>query len=171
MIESMQLEPLRARRAAVEKRITDLSNRIAKLERERSAMTEEARALDTTLETVARVYGLNLPSEDDGRPNNNISTKPATAPTLFEMVSKIFDEWDFFGDTHEGQDIYEEIKKRWWPDAPRNSIIPSLWRFANEGRIIKDGTKYGPLQKDEAPGVGAPSASKLEEDLDDEPPL
>lgn len=106
-----------------------------------------------------------------GKSTGGASTKPDEAPTLFEMVKTIFDEWMWRGDTHEGQKIYEEIRRRWWPDAPRNSIIPSLWRFANEGRIVKDGTRYGPLPKAEAPGVSPPSASNSEGDLDDEIPF
>jgi hypothetical protein len=174
MIDSSQLEPLRQRRAQTQKRAADLRHRLAKLEGEISALERELSAMDTTLETLAKIYGISVdaePEERSGRTASAASTKPDDAPTLFEMVSLILDDWDLIDDAVEGQQIYDEIKKRWWPDAPRNSIIPSLWRFAQEGRLIKDGTKYGLPPKKETPGVSPPSASILEGDLDDEIPF
>jgi hypothetical protein len=174
MIDSSQLEPLRLRRAQIQKRAFDLGNRMVKLEHERSVLQREMEAINTTLETLAKIYGIDVDADSEVKTARLVSagsTKPESAPTLFEMVTTIFDDWEWVSDLFEGQEIYDEIKKRWWPDAPRNSIIPSLWRFASEGRIRKEGTKYGPLPKTEAPGGGTPDASKSEGALDDEIPF
>ena len=127
-----------------------------------------------TLKTLSRVYGLDLGERlevKQPKAAGNTSTKPEDAPTLFEMVRTILEEWEFLDEPIEGQVIYDGIKKRWWPDAPRNSIIPSLWRFASEGRLVKDGTKYGLPSKEETPDAGTSDASSLEVDLDDEIPF
>lgn len=174
MIDPSILEPLRSRQTQIAKRRADLAVRLGKLRREDEALQAEHEELETTLRTLARVYGVELSQDLEGRAGKSTgggSTKPDDAPTLYEMVTTLMNEWDFLDDLHEGQEIYDAIRKRWWPDAPRNSIIPSLWRFANEGRLVKEGTRYGLPPKNEAPGVGAPSASKLEEDLDDEIPF
>lgn len=174
MIDSEHLEPLRLKKAQVNKRMGDLNGRRAKIDRELEALAKEAAALETTLETLAKVYGIDpslRPEIKAGRVTGGVSTKPEGTPTLYEMVTTIFNDWAFLDDKHEAQDIYEEIRKRWWSDAPRNSIFPSLWRFADEGRIIKDGTKYGPIQKNETPDAGTSDASGHEADFDDEIPF
>jgi hypothetical protein len=169
MIDDSHLEPIRLRQAQVEKRRADLDARVAKIAREKAALDEEAKALETTLQTLAKVYGLD--TEEGAAIKPATSSKPEGTPTLFEMVSQILTDAAEWGDhLVEGELLYDQIKKRFWPDAPRNSIIPSLWRFWKEGRIVKEGTKYG-LLKEETPGASTPSASKLEVDLDDEIPF
>lgn len=174
MIEAMQLEPLRARKVQIDKRMSDLDNRAGKIAREREELQRESQNIATTLETLAKVYGIELtdePAIKAGKVTGGASTKPDDAPTLFEMVTIVLEEWSIIDDLVEAQIIYDEIKKRWWRDAPRNSIIPSLWRFAQEDRLIKEGTKYGLLPKDETPGVQPPDVSSFEADLDDEIPF
>lgn len=171
MIDAAQLQPLRDRRAQLAKRLSDLDNRATKIAREKQELEQEASAIDTTLETLAKVYGVEA-STDDGPTvaKKLLSTKPENAPTMFRMVESILEENQLWGsDFIEGNAIYEAIRKRWWPDAPRNSVIPSLHRFEKEGRLLKSGTKYGLPQTNEAPGGQTPSASELEWDVTDDP--
>ena len=175
MIDPSLLEPLRARQAQITKRRSDLGSRMEKLRREDISLETESEEIATTLKTLSRIYGVeldDLPEIKAGKITGGTSTKPDGAPTLFEMVSIILSDNSLvdYGPM-EGDQIFEEIKRRWWPDAPRNSIIPSLWRFAKEDRLIKEGTAYGLIPKDETPGAGTPDASNFEEDLDDEIPF
>lgn len=175
MIDPELLEPLRSRQAQIAKRRSDLKARITKLRLEDETLAIEDEEIATTLKTLARVYGVDLddvPEIRGGKSTGGFSTKPDGTPTLYEMVVKILDDWsDFTDDPVEGDQIFEEIRRRWWPDAPRNSIIPSLWRFAKEERLIKEGTAYGLLPKEETPGAPTPDASQSEEDFDDEIPF
>ena len=167
MIDAAQLQPLRDRRAQIAKRLGDLESRAAKIAREKDDLDREASAIDTTLETLAKVYGVEVEG-DDVKPKQGVSTKPENTPTMFGMVETVLLEHALWGDDFlEGQVIYDEIRKRWWPDAPRNSVIPSLYRFEKEGRLVKLGTKYGLPQTNEAPGGQTPSASEPEWDSDD----
>ena len=170
MIDSSQLQPLRDRRAQIAKRIGDLETRAAKIAREKEGLEQEASAIDTTLETLTKIYGVEF-DEDEQRPvRAAISTKPDNTPTMFDMVDIILTDSTVHGrDFLEAQAIYEEIRRRWWPEAPRNSVIPSLYRFEKEGRLVKLGTKYGLPSTNEAPGGQTPSASKSEWSIDDEP--
>ena len=168
MIDAVQLQPLRDRRAQIAKRLGELSNRAAKIAEEQAGLEQEASAIDTTLETLAKVLGVEAAAADEPPARKAVSTKPDTAPTMFRMVETILEEAQLWGDDFvEGHAIYEEIRKRWWPDAPRNSVIPSLHRFEKEGRLLKSGTKYGLPQTNEAPGGQTPSASEPEWDTDD----
>lgn len=176
MMDPTLLEPLRARRAQIAKRRADLASRRERIAREDDALATEIEEINTTLKTLSRVYGVeleDLPDIKAAKSTGVISTKPAGSPTLYEMVTNILEEYDMLIDDGpmEGDQIFEEIRRRWWPDAPRNSIIPSLWRFAKEGRLIKDGTAYRLVQKDETPGAATPDASNFEGDLDDEIPF
>lgn len=175
MIDSEVLEPLRLRQTQIAKRRSDLTARMAKLRREDEALAVEDEEISTTLKTLARVYGVELDEapETRGKSSGGISTKPEGTPTLFEMVTTVLHDYAeiFSDDPIEGDTIFEEIRRRWWPDAPRNSIIPSLWRFAKEDRLIKDGTAYGLLPKHETSGAATPDVSMSEEDLDDEIPF
>jgi hypothetical protein len=163
MIDSVQLQPLRDRRAQIAKRLGDLNNRAAKIAEEQAGLEQEASAIDTTLETLAKVLGVEPINAEEPTPKKAVSTKPETAPTMFRMVETILEEAQLWGDDFlEGQAIYEEIRRRWWSDAPRNSVIPSLHRFEKEGRLLKSGTKYGLPQTNEAPGGQTPSASEPE---------
>ena len=169
MIDASHLQPLRDRRAQIAKRLGDLETRAAKIAREKSELDSEAAAIDTTLDTLTKVYGLEV-EDDAARPaKQSVSTKPDNTPTMFDMVETILVESSMWGhDFMEGQAIYDEIRKRWWPDAPRNSVIPSLYRFEKEGRLVKLGTKYGLPSTNEAPGGQTPSASEPEWDIDDD---
>jgi len=175
MIDPDQLEPLRTRQAQIAKRRSDLSARMEKLRAEDEALSVEGREIATTLKTLSRVYGVELddvPEIKAGKSTGGLSTKPEGTPTLYEMVVDILNRYgEFSDDPVEADTIYDEIRRRWWPDAPRNSIIPSLWRFAKEDRLIKDGTAYGLVPKKETPGAATPSASQSEWDLDDEIPF
>lgn len=147
---------------------------MAKLGLEDASLEGEAQEIEVTLKTLSRVYGIELANQPEMRAVKNsgaTSTKPNDAPTLFEMVAVVLKDWALLDDHIEGQFIYDEIKKRWWPDAPRNSIIPSLWRFANEGRLVKEGTKYGLPQKEETSDAGTSDVSSFRGDLDDEIPF
>ncbi|MDO9587650.1 MAG: hypothetical protein Q8R45_08690 [Brevundimonas sp.] len=167
MIDAAQLQPLRDRRAQIAKRLGDLESRAAKIAREKDDLDREASAIDTTLETLAKVYGVEVDGEDV-KPKHGVSTKPENTPTMFGMVETVLLEHALWGDDFlEGQVIYDEIRKRWWSDAPRNSVIPSLYRFEKEGRLVKLGTKYGLPQTNEAPGGQTPSASEPEWESDD----
>ena len=172
MIDASQLQPLRDRRAQIAKRLGDLEARATKIAREKDDLDRQASAIDTTLETLAKVYGVEVEVEVDGEevkpPKHGVSTKPENTPTMFGMVETVLLEHALWGaDFLEGQVIYDEIRKRWWSTAPRNSVIPSLYRFEKEGRLVKLGTKYGLPQTNEAPGGQTPSASEPEWDSDD----
>ncbi len=173
MFDSSHLDPLVQRRSQIAKRLADLESRASKIAAEQQALSAENENIEITLQTLAR-FGIGSSDHAEikaGKVTGGNSSKPEDTPTLYEMVTVILREWDILDTALEGQFIYEEIKRRWWPDAPRNNIFPSLWRFASEGRLVKDGTRYGLVPKDETPGASTPSASSLEVDLDDEIPF
>ena len=170
VIDPSRLEPLVLRKHQIAKRLGDLDNRAARIAREREDLKSEAENIEITLRTLAQ-FGLvpdDAPDLKGGKVTGGVSTKPDDTPTLFEMVTSLLDEWSIIDDKHEANEIFEHIKRRWWPDAPRNSIIPSLWRFAQEGRLTKEGTKYGLPPKEETPGGETPGASMEVEDVDDD---
>lgn len=169
MIDPVLLQPLRDRRAQIAKRASDLEARAEKIAKEKAVLDQEAAAIDTTLDTLAKIYGVEV-EQPENKPRSHVSTKPDNTPTMYDMVEQILLEHSLLGiDFVEGQEIYEEIRKRWWPDAPRNSIIPSLHRFEREQRLLKAGTKYGLPSKNEALGGQTPSASEPEWDINDDP--
>lgn len=172
MLENSTLEPLRTRQLQIAKRRSDLAARMDKLRREDEGLAVEADEIATTLKTLSRVYGLDVDGGSEikgGRSTGGHTTKPDGTPTLFEMVTEILEDRALIDSAPvEGDLIYEEIRRRWWPEAPRNSIIPSLWRFSKEERLVKDGTAYGLVLKNETPGGATPGVSNAEEDFDDE---
>ena len=171
MLDASILEPLHSRQAQISKRRSDLSSRMEKLRREDEALTAEQEELATTLKTLARVYDIDLSDLDEPR-STKASGKPEGTPTLYEMVVEILQVWELVEDQPvEGDQIFEEIRRRYWPNAPRNSIIPSLWRFAKEGRLHKEGTTYCLPQNDETPGAVTPDASVSEGEIDDDIPF
>ncbi len=80
--------------------------------------------------------------------------KPDTAPTVPEMIHEILLRPHLLDDPGmEPKDILNEIRKRWWPDAPSTSVGPIAWRmWKKEGRLVKDGNLYSlPPHGDRAP--------------------
>jgi hypothetical protein len=100
--------------------------------------------------------------------------KPESAPTVPEMIHEILLRPHLLDDPGmEPKDILNEIRKRWWPDAPSTSVGPIAWRmWKKEGRLVKDGNLYSlPPHGDRAPpGSSSAELTRLRGLLDDVEP-
>lgn len=102
--------------------------------------------------------------EDEGSERSR-STKPEGTPSLFEMAEIILAEQEQGGRYElEGSFIMNQIKARWWPEARTNSVLPSLWRFAKQGRLVKNGSRYSRVKATEPSDATAQDGSVGPED-------
>lgn len=102
--------------------------------------------------------------EDEGSERSR-STKPEGTPSLFEMTEIILAEQEQGGRNElEGSFIMNQIQARWWPEARTNSVLPSLWRFAKQGRLVKNGSRYSRVKATEPSDASAQDGSVGPED-------
>ena len=124
----MQTEKLRAR-------LNEIDELIRSLEDEASE-----------IEIALRVIEKYAPSEPTGGAETpRGSPRPNGLPTLFEMVCYVLRDADTNGLT--SSEIVSKIRARYWPGLVNQQIMPSVYRFVKEDRLIKRGEKFYLLPK------------------------
>ena len=69
--------------------------------------------------------------------------KPSGIPTMADMITHVLEVSDFDeAGSMEPKEILAQIRKIWWPDAPKDSVGPIAWRMWKEGKLQKDGSRY-----------------------------
>lgn len=139
----------------IRERIIEIDDELEGLERRIALLRAELAELNVAQRVLARFDG------DDGHndipgvsepatavftltPESQRSQKPATVPTIPDMILKVLTEAHSAGlDGLEPKAILAEVRKRWWPGAPSESIGPIAWRMARDGRLRKSGSLYG----------------------------
>lgn len=66
--------------------------------------------------------------------------KPPGIPPMTQLIVSVLLSRD--GGPMEPREIVEEIRARWWPDAPVTSVGPIVWRMAKEGVLSKERQLY-----------------------------
>lgn len=150
-----------------------LTDRLAKIGKEREALNaEEARiksALEVFNEYAASAAGKAQPEivppviEEEERRLG--PARPAGTPTLFNMAYQVIADAEQRGEPGlSGQGIVDSIGKLYWPGVKGPQVLPSIYGFAKHGRLRKseDGlfhtvrTKEASAEKSE--GVSKPEA-------------
>jgi hypothetical protein len=140
------LKQIAARRAEVERLMTEHRNALLRLETE-----------DAELEVAQRVVqrlGTGGAADDDQEPDlpppSAYAGKPPGTPTVPEMILEVLSERRKDGVLlgMEPKGLAEVIAKKWWPKVSATEISPIAWRMAKRGQLEKDGTYYSlpPLQ-------------------------
>ena len=98
-------------------------------------LAQEADELDIALKVLGR-----FSKADDVASSKMGPSRPEGAPTLFEMTTQVLANAEARGRPGlKGTEIVSEISKEFWPGVTGPQILPTVYRFAKKGRIIKKG--------------------------------
>jgi hypothetical protein len=117
-------------------------------ERRRQIAAEMARlkAEDDELEIAVRVF--DRYTKKSGVNGHDKSPKlgaprPEGIPSLFEMTSSIIQSAVDAGKLGlKGREIVDEIGNRFWPGVQPHQVLPAIYGFAKNGRLVKKGDKF-----------------------------
>jgi hypothetical protein len=113
----------------IEARQKEIDAEIARLQRERD-----------DLDIAARVFKQLFGGLENGAPVKSKMgpPRPDGTPTAFEMTTLILSSAEKAGkDGLSAKEIVDEIRKRYWPGIVGAQILPSIYQFAQNGRIHK----------------------------------
>lgn len=140
---------------AIEARKKEITQEIDRLQ-------QEVDELDTALRVLKR-FADTTPDNTGGASKPKLGPpRPEGTPTLFQMTEMVIRSADREGHNGlRGREIVKEIGRRYWPGVKGQQILPSIYQFAKNGRLIKtDDGRFKIAQKEEAPSGGPESASK-----------
>lgn len=110
----------------------------------RSALDREEAEIDAALAILQRYTG----SKPQGVVVNKLLAddkptvpRPDGVPVLWEMVVAALTPHTQHGGLKSGQ-IVDFIGEKYWPGVQGKQIIPSLYRFLNEGRLSRKDNKF-----------------------------
>ena len=123
-----------ARRKSVEARLTELRMETRVLE-------AELADLATAERVWLKLAGIEVPEE--ATPVEAPAGKPPDTPTMTDMIREALREAKKEGLAGlEPADITQDIRRKWWPNAPSTAVGPIIWRMWRKGRLGKDGDIY-----------------------------
>lgn len=139
----------------IQKQKADAEREMKAIDARRIELEQWLRDLAVTERTLARILDLDLPNTGaPSRSEHSRRKKPDNIPSVHDMTVKILRERG--EEFVEGNEIFVAIKGRWWPDATKNDVLPTLWRLATkDDRLRKEGSKYAlPIRE----GIRDPSS-------------
>lgn len=156
-------DQIRERLDEVDRLILDREGSLAHLRGEREELVTAIRVMKRFGADEAELPLPPLPESlaKEGGPEKPEKRKPPGIPTMAEMVTEVLAERTLLDDHGlTPREITEEIRKRWWWDAPSESISPIVWRMWKiDQRLIKDGGLYA-LPRNETPAGETAGASE-----------
>jgi hypothetical protein len=122
---NLDVEQIRAR----QKRIDE---EIAKLQKESDELAIALRVLDRFTDK---------PTEPSAKPD--LPPRPPGSPSTFDMVTMILAgaEKDGRG-ALTSRELMDEIRAKYWPGVQNKQILPSIFGFAKNNRLIREGDKW-----------------------------
>jgi hypothetical protein len=119
-----------------------LERRLSEIEATMAELKQEAESIHSALAVFKRyassTLALNekndLKQEDTAEPAKG-KPRPSGTPTHYEMAVLVLKDAGPSGLT--GTEIVERIRARYWPGAAGSQILPSVYRFLKEKRILK----------------------------------
>lgn len=129
-----------ARQQSIQVEIAELSARVDELKAELGELDVAAKVM-ARLSEGAPVAPFAVKAQTFAPPTNS---KPEGLPTTPDMILSVLSEAKRNGtSTLEPREIMEAIAKRWWPNVTSEMVGPIAWRMWKQGRLVKDGAKYG----------------------------
>ena len=107
--------------------------------REINAQMEKLRAEGEELETAVRVFKRFAGPNGAAPPGSKLGPpRPDNIPLLFDMTESVIRDAVGAGKPGlTGAEIVAAIGKRYWPGVQGQQILPSIYGFAKQGRLIK----------------------------------
>ncbi|MCO5131746.1 MAG: hypothetical protein M9932_14480 [Xanthobacteraceae bacterium] len=119
------------------------------IDREVASLRSEADHIEIALQVIEKYAPSSGGDEDEPKSG---APRPDGLPTLFDMV--VYSLRDAGGEGLNSQGLSGKIRTRYWPGLVSQQIMPSVYRFVKEGRIVKRGDKF------HLPDEGGQAASK-----------
>lgn len=141
-----------SRRAAIDARLVEIDATIAPLELERSRLVDELSDLRVADRIFAKLTGVPAPAPAP-RAVTHRRQRPAGIPSTTKMLLAVLgDAMADSGTGLRGSEIVAEIRRRWWPAAQTNDVLPPLLRTMRRGVLFeKDGERYRLMPKADTP--------------------
>jgi len=122
----------------------DLQKILAR-QREIAAQMEKLRTEAEELETAVKVFKRFAGTDGVAQGPKLGPPRPEGIPSLFDMTQSVLRD-AFATETpgfsgYTGAEIVAAISKRYWPGVKGQQILPSIYQFAKQGRLVK--TKDG----------------------------
>jgi hypothetical protein len=146
-----------------------LESRRKEIDEQIAALQQEANDIDAVLRVADR-YKL-VPAkgaeyrasaaEIDAQGNVDGTPRPSGTPTNFEMLKFVLESAEKDGrDGLTASELIEAIRQRYWPGLAGQQILPSIYRFAKEGRVKKTPAgKFKRIKKLEGSDAGTSEPS------------
>jgi hypothetical protein len=103
-------------------------------------LQEEVAELDTALRVLER-YAEKPPNSEE---ESGLKPRPPGTPSTFDMVNMVLASAEKEGRTDglTSRELIDAIGAKYWPGIHRSQILPSIFGFAKNGRLLRNGDKW-----------------------------